>query len=126
MCDWIFTDFSGNRSLITTFTMVYQYSCPDQIESSSRTYAVWSNFIANLNFFQWLFQPIQDLGLFFTHIRTTWTSDQFIARPLPTHKTTQSQNKRIHTPKIHDLSGIRTHNTSVRASEDSLCLRPRV
>jgi hypothetical protein len=32
------------------------------------------------------------------------------------------QNKRIHTPNIHALSGIRTHDPSVRASEDSSCL----
>jgi hypothetical protein len=30
----------------------------------------------------------------------------------------------IHTPNIHALSGIRTHDPSVRASEDSSCLRP--
>jgi hypothetical protein len=36
------------------------------------------------------------------------------------------QNKRIHTPNIHALSGIRTHDPSVRASEDSSCLRPVV
>jgi hypothetical protein len=35
------------------------------------------------------------------------------------------QNKRIHTPNIHALSGIRTHDPSVRASEDSSCLRQR-
>jgi hypothetical protein len=35
------------------------------------------------------------------------------------------QNKRICTPNIHALSGIRTHDPSVRASEDSSCLRPR-
>jgi hypothetical protein len=33
------------------------------------------------------------------------------------------QNKRIHTPNIHTLSGIRTHDPCVRASEDSSCLR---
>jgi hypothetical protein len=37
----------------------------------------------------------------------------------------QKQNKRIHTPNIHVLCGIRTHDPSVRASEDSSCLRPR-
>jgi hypothetical protein len=35
------------------------------------------------------------------------------------------QHKRIHTPNIHALSGIKTHDPSVRASEDSSCLRPR-
>jgi hypothetical protein len=33
--------------------------------------------------------------------------------------------KRIHTPNIHALSGVRTHDPSVRASQDSSCLRPR-
>jgi hypothetical protein len=35
------------------------------------------------------------------------------------------QNKRISTPTIHSLGGIRTHDLSVRASEDSSCLRSR-
>jgi hypothetical protein len=41
------------------------------------------------------------------------------------YRTTQTQNKRIHTTNVHALSGIRTHATSVRASEDSSYLRPR-
>jgi hypothetical protein len=55
--------------------------------------------------------------------RTPWTSDQLVARPLPKHRTSQTQNKRAHTPNIHALSGIRTHDHSVQASEDSSCLR---
>jgi hypothetical protein len=31
-----------------------------------------------------------------------------------------------HTPKVHALSGIRTHDPGVQASEDSSYLRPRV
>jgi hypothetical protein len=50
--------------------------------------------------------------------------DQLVARPLPIHKTTQTQNKRIHTPNIDALCGIRTDDPSFRASEDSSCLRP--
>jgi hypothetical protein len=34
------------------------------------------------------------------------------------HKT---QNKHIHIPNIHTLSGIRTHDLGFRASEDSTC-----
>jgi hypothetical protein len=30
--------------------------------------------------------------------RTPWTGDQSVARPLPTHTTTQIQNKRTQTP----------------------------
>jgi hypothetical protein len=49
---------------------------------------------------------------------------QPVARPLPKHRT-QKQNKHIHTPNIHALSGIRTHDHNVRASEDSSCLSQR-
>jgi hypothetical protein len=57
-------------------------------------------------------------NFFFTDGRTPWASDQSIARPLHTE-----QHK--HIPNIHALSGIRTHDPSVRASEDSSCLRSR-
>jgi hypothetical protein len=43
------------------------------------------------------------------------TSDQLVERPLSNHMTTQTQNKRIHTPNIYALSEIRTHDSSVRA-----------
>jgi hypothetical protein len=46
----------------------------------------------------------------FTDGRTPWTSDQLVARPLPKHRTTQTQNTQIHIPNIHAFSGIRTHN----------------
>jgi hypothetical protein len=62
---------------------------------------------------------------FFTDGRTPWTSDQPVARPLPKHRTKQTQNKCIHTTNIHALSVIRTHDPSLRASEDNSYLRPR-
>jgi hypothetical protein len=68
---------------------------------------------------------IQFRNNFVTDGRTSWTSDQPVARPLPKHRTTQTQKKRIHTPNIHALIGIRTHDPSVRASESSSCVRPR-
>jgi hypothetical protein len=46
----------------------------------------------------------------FTDGRTPWTSDQLVARPLPKHRTTQTQNKHIHIPNIHAICGIRTHD----------------
>jgi hypothetical protein len=64
-----------------------------------------------------------DLGRFssflilYTVARIPWTEDQSVARPLPT------QTEYMHTD-IHALSGIRTHDPSDRASEDSSCLRP--
>jgi hypothetical protein len=50
---------------------------------------------------------LQFPNLFYADGKTPWTNDQPVARPLPT----QTQNK--HTD-IHALSGIRTHDTSVR------------
>jgi hypothetical protein len=64
---------------------------------------------------------LQFRNLFSTDARTPWTSDQPVGRPLPKHRTEQTQNKRT---DIHALSGIRTHYLSVRASEDSSCFRP--
>jgi hypothetical protein len=37
---------------------------------------------------------LQSRKLSYTVGRTPWTSDQSVARPLPTHRTTQTQNKR--------------------------------
>jgi hypothetical protein len=75
-----------------------------------------------------------DLGRFFSFLilytvgRTPSTGDQPVARPLPTHRTTQTQNKRTHThththTHTRTSGGIRTHDPSVRAGEDSSCLR---
>jgi hypothetical protein len=52
---------------------------------------------------QWLYSPSLGRGRFFTFImlcivsRTPWTEYQPVARPLPTHRTTQTQNKRTQT-----------------------------
>jgi hypothetical protein len=78
----------------------------------------------NLFFFSLAPQPPWALASAFSFMIILWTSDQLVARPLPKHRTTQTQNKRIHTPNVHALSGIRTHDPSVRASEESSCLRP--
>jgi hypothetical protein len=48
-------------------------------------------------------QPFVDLGRFFSFLifytvcTTPWTGDQPVARPLPTHRTIQTHNKRIQT-----------------------------
>jgi hypothetical protein len=41
--------------------------------------------------------PLQFRNLFYTVGRNPWTSDQPVARPLPTHKTPQTQNKHTQT-----------------------------
>jgi hypothetical protein len=60
---------------------------------------------------------LQFHNIFYTDGRTFRTSDQPVTRPLPTHRTTQKQNKRTQTSM--PLSEIRTQDPSVRASEDS-------
>jgi hypothetical protein len=56
-----------------------------------------------LSIYLWLYSPFLDLGRFFQFLilytfgRTPWTGDQPVPRPLPTHKTTQIQNKRTQT-----------------------------
>jgi hypothetical protein len=56
-----------------------------------------------LHYYQCIYSPFLDLGRFFSFFipytvgRTPWTRDQSVARPLPTHRTTQTQNKRIQT-----------------------------
>jgi hypothetical protein len=73
---------------------------------------------------QWLYSPLLGPDLFFrfviffyTNSRTPWTSDQLIARPLP--HTGQHKHRINAHIDIHGLSGIRTHDPSVLASEDS-------
>jgi hypothetical protein len=39
---------------------------------------------------------VQFRNLFYTDGRTPWTSDQPVAKPLPSHRTKQTQNKRIY------------------------------
>jgi uncharacterized SAM-binding protein YcdF (DUF218 family) len=68
--------------------------------------------------------PLFTFLILYTGGRTPWTGVQPVARHLPKHRTTQTQNKRIHTPNIHALSGFRTHNHCVRANEESSRLRP--
>jgi hypothetical protein len=60
-----------------------------------------------LSLYLWLYSPFVGpwpLFQFYNHIytvgRTPWTGDQPIARPLPTHRTTQTQNKRTQTSML--------------------------
>jgi hypothetical protein len=48
----------------------------------------------------------------YTDGRTPWEEHQPVARPLPTHRIN------AHNTDIHALSGIRTHDPSVREGED--------
>jgi hypothetical protein len=82
----------------------------------------------SLSIYLWLYIPLLGLGRFFSFLnlytvgKYSWMEDQPVTRPLPAHT---GQHKHRINAHGHDLSGIRTHKTSVRASEDSSCLRPR-
>jgi hypothetical protein len=72
------------------------------------------SFISGITALSWALVSslVSESFFFYTDGRTTWTSEHPVARPLPTHRTTQTQASM-------SLSGIRTHNPSVGASEDS-------
>jgi hypothetical protein len=56
-----------------------------------------------LSIYLWLYRPLLGLDCFFSFLifytvgRTSWTGDPLVARPLPTHRTAQTQNKRTQT-----------------------------
>jgi hypothetical protein len=61
--------------------------------------------IKSISLSLWLYSPL-DLGCFFSFLNlytagtTPWTGDQPEARPLPTHKTIQTQKKRRRTSML--------------------------
>jgi hypothetical protein len=57
--------------------------------------------------------------------RTPWMSDRPVARHLPKYRTTRTQNKRTHTHTHtkHPCPMWDSNDHSVRASENSSCLR---
>jgi hypothetical protein len=74
--------------------------------------------------------PLLGPGLFFSFVVTFTQTVGLLGRAinpsqgLYLHRTAQSHNKHTHTD-IHALSGIRTHDPSVREGEDSSCSRQR-
>jgi hypothetical protein len=79
---------------------------------------------------QWLYSPLLDPGLFSSFVIIfTQTVGRLgrVIRPSQgsyLHTGQHKHRKNAHTD-IHSLSGIRTHDPTVRASEDSSCLRRR-
>jgi hypothetical protein len=73
----------------------------------------------------WLYNNL-DLSRFFSSLafytdgRTPWTGDQPVARPIPANNNTNTINAQ--NTDIHVLSGIRTHDPSVRAGEEVYAL----
>jgi hypothetical protein len=83
-----------------------------------------------LSSYLWLYSPLLDLGRFFSFLilyTVGWTpcaGDQHVARPLPTHSSTQTQNKRTQTsmplvgfePTIPALERVKTVHAVDRAA----------
>jgi hypothetical protein len=94
----------------------------------SESFRIYSNLL--LFFFSLALQPPWPLASDFqfhdnfTDGKTPCTSNRFVVRFLPKHRTTQTQIKHIHIPNIRVLCGFRTHDRGFRTSEDSTCLRP--
>jgi hypothetical protein len=62
---------------------------------------------------------------FYTDGRTPWTVDQPVARPFPTHRTTQTQNKRIHKhPYVEWDANPRSQRSSERRQFMPYTARP--
>jgi hypothetical protein len=83
-----------------------------------RTFGLVIGFIEHFRLFihQWHYRLLLGPGLFFSFVifKTAWTSDQPFARPLPKHRTTQTQNKRTHK---HTCLGCDWNPQSHRSSE---------
>jgi hypothetical protein len=78
---------------------------------------------------QWLYSPLLGSGLFFSFVIFTLTAgllERVISASQGRYLHTRQHKHRInaHT-NIHALSGIRTQDPNVRASEESSSLRPR-
>jgi hypothetical protein len=72
------------------------------MEVSSHLHAPASLFLIN-SVLLWFYSPLLGLVCFFSFLlyytvnRTPWTGDRALAKPRPTHRTTQTQNKRKQT-----------------------------
>jgi hypothetical protein len=91
---------------------------------------IWTNSISlSLYVSLWLYSPCGPSPLFqflnlYTVGRTPWTGDQPVSRPLPTHRTTQTQNKRTQTsmprvgfePRIPLIERVKIVHASDRAA----------
>jgi hypothetical protein len=77
----------------------------------------------------WLYNPL-DLGRFFSFLilytagKTPWVGDQSVARQLPTHRTTQTQNKAHRHPCLDWDSNPRPQCSSGRRRFMPLTARP--
>jgi hypothetical protein len=78
---------------------VYLANTADGFSNLVINYLLFNSFINSSIALQSFVGPwplLQFPNVFYTDGRTPWTGDQPVVRPLPTHRTTQTQNKRTH------------------------------
>jgi hypothetical protein len=100
------------------------YFCKFISKSFDITYCLYATIHSSIHSFihQWLHSPLFCSGLFFSFVifshkdgRIPWTGDQPVARPLPTHRTTEPQNKRTNRhPCLEWDSNPRSQRSSER------------
>jgi hypothetical protein len=95
---------------------------------------IWFLFLSLINYLYCYFYGSTALRLALAAFLVSWTYTQSVG--LLGRGISPSQGRYLHTEQhkhrinahntdIHASSGIQTHDSSIRASEDSLCLRPR-
>jgi hypothetical protein len=105
------------------------YKASDQLMQQDCLNTVYIYIYIYLFIHQWLYSPLLGSGLFFSFVifftQTIGLLERGISPLQGRYLHTGQHKHRInaHTD-IHALSGNRTHDPSVRASEDSSCLRP--
>jgi hypothetical protein len=82
-----------------------------------------------MSIYLWLYSPLLCVGRFFRFFIFFTQSVGILGRVISPSQGLYlnigqyKQHKRIHIPNKHALSGIQTHDPSVRTNEDSVCLR---
>jgi hypothetical protein len=117
---------------LTLSTLTFKAGPTDVNYNKSPAYIVHKNSVKKLNqttsfllitfIHSMVLQPfvgpwplLQFRNPFYTNGRTPWTSDQPIARPLPTQRTTETQNKRAHRHSCIEWdSNLRSQHLSER------------
>jgi hypothetical protein len=74
---------------------------------------------------QWLYSPLLGPGLFFSFVIFFTETVGLLGRVISPSQGRYLHKHGINAPRHYALSGIRAHGPSVRAGEDSSCLRPR-
>jgi hypothetical protein len=116
--------------IFTYFSINFHFNSLILIIHTSCSSLTFHNLYISFFIHQWLYSSLLGPGLFFTFVI-------FLIQPvgLLGRMINRSQGRCLHTEQhkhrinahtdIHASSGIRTHDPSVRANEDSSCLRPR-